>query len=288
MNLQNSPCERLELFGKSIYLKRDDLLEGLEGNKARKFYSLATNFPQNTTKIISYGGVQSNAMLSLSKLATIKGVEFVYYVKAIPSFLEKNPHGNYYHALQNGMKLYVIGYDDFYKKIDEIKASLSDESIFIPQGGASESSKEGVHLLGYEIDSFIKSHKLKNPAIWLSSGTGTTAFFLSQLELFEVYTTPSVGDRAYLLGQIESLGSGKVPNIIETKEKIAFGKPHRALFEIYKKCLGAGVEFDLLYDCKTLLALKENLGSFESRDIIFIHSGGLYGNESMLKRYERE
>ncbi|MFW6307198.1 MAG: 1-aminocyclopropane-1-carboxylate deaminase [Campylobacterales bacterium] len=286
MKLENSEVSKLNFFDREIYLKRDDLLVGLEGNKARKFYSLATNFPANIKKIISYGGVQSNAMLSLSKLAKLKKVELIYYVKAIPSFLEQNPHGNYYHALKNGMKLHTLGYDDFYQKVESIQSSLKENELFIPQGGAYEDAKMGIEKLGLEISSFISEANLKNPVIWLSSGTGTTAFFLSSMRLFDVYTTPSVGDALYLEKQMDRLGSGFSPNIIETEDKILFGNPHPKLYQIYKECLDAGVEFDLLYDSKTLLALKEKLEYFVGRDIVFIHSGGVYGNESMLPRYD--
>lgn len=286
MKLENSRVSKLPIFDRFIYLKRDDELEGLEGNKARKFYSLATNFPKNIKKLISFGGVQSNAMLSLSKLAKLKNVEFIYYTKSIPSFLEQNPHGNYQYALKNGIELHTLGYDDFYQKIESMQASLEGDELFIPQGGAYEDAKIGIEKLGLEIDSFISDSNLKNPAIWLSSGTGTTAYFLSSMKLFDVYTTPSVGDASNLEKQMSRLGNGMKPNIIETKDKITFGKPHRALFQIYNECLEAGVEFDLLYDTKTLLALRENIELFVDRDVVFIHSGGLYGNESMLLRYD--
>jgi len=47
------------------------------------------------------------------------------------------------------------------------------------------------------------------------------------------------------------------------------------------------VEFDLLYDPHGWLTLLENPELFE-KPLLYIHQGGLLGNESMLKRYERK
>jgi 1-aminocyclopropane-1-carboxylate deaminase len=48
-----------------------------------------------------------------------------------------------------------------------------------------------------------------------------------------------------------------------------------------------GVEFDLLYDPHGWLTLLENPELFDN-PLLYIHQGGLLGNESMLKRYERK
>jgi len=47
--------------------------------------------------------------------------------------------------------------------------------------------------------------------------------------------------------------------------------------------LACGIEFDLLYAPGMWKALLEQT----SEDILYIHSGGVTGNESMLKRYEK-
>jgi 1-aminocyclopropane-1-carboxylate deaminase len=48
-----------------------------------------------------------------------------------------------------------------------------------------------------------------------------------------------------------------------------------------------GVEFDLLYDPHGWLTLLENPEIFKM-PILYIHQGGLIGNESMLARYIRK
>ena len=95
------------LFGKLIYFKRDDLLNinELSGNKARKFYHLS-NLKPFPSSIASYGGHQSNAMLSLAKITHLNSnSEFIYYTKKIPKTIYNNPNGNLHEALSLGMKV---------------------------------------------------------------------------------------------------------------------------------------------------------------------------------------
>jgi 1-aminocyclopropane-1-carboxylate deaminase/D-cysteine desulfhydrase-like pyridoxal-dependent ACC family enzyme len=48
-----------------------------------------------------------------------------------------------------------------------------------------------------------------------------------------------------------------------------------------------GIEFDLLYDPVGWLILLENPEIFQ-KPTLYIHQGGLIGNESMLARYQRK
>jgi 1-aminocyclopropane-1-carboxylate deaminase/D-cysteine desulfhydrase-like pyridoxal-dependent ACC family enzyme len=52
---------------------------------------------------------------------------------------------------------------------------------------------------------------------------------------------------------------------------------------MYKKLLACGIEFDLLYAPAMWEALLEQT----QEEILYIHSGGVSGNETMLKRYEK-
>jgi 1-aminocyclopropane-1-carboxylate deaminase/D-cysteine desulfhydrase-like pyridoxal-dependent ACC family enzyme len=77
----------------------------------------------------------------------------------------------------------------------------------------------------------------------------------------------------------------EIPNnlvILKPKKKYHFAKLYKEFLQIYKKVLKAGIEFDLLYAPSMWEALLEQT----SEDILYIHSGGVSGNESMLKRYE--
>jgi 1-aminocyclopropane-1-carboxylate deaminase/D-cysteine desulfhydrase-like pyridoxal-dependent ACC family enzyme len=48
------------------------------------------------------------------------------------------------------------------------------------------------------------------------------------------------------------------------------------------------VEFDLLYDPMMWRCLLEHKQYLDNKSLIYIHQGGILGNESMLPRYQRQ
>ena len=286
MKLAHSPFEKCTFRKKTFYVKRDDLLqEDFSGNKARKFeYFLLRDFA-HIKRVVSYGSNQSNAMYSLSVLAKLKGWEFVYFCDHIPSFLQKNPMGNYRYALQNGMKIFVSS--DRCKDANSLK---NPQTVIIQEGGRQKESEEGIKKLALELMADIADCGIENPYIFLPSGTGTTALFLQKYLSFKVYTCSTVGDKEYLReqwGMIEE-SADYFPTILESKKKYHYGKLYLEAYEIYKELIGdMGIEFDLLYDSIGWLKFLENIEKIEGTPI-YIHQGGLKGNESMKARYERK
>ena len=281
--LNNSPTQKITFRNHNYFIKRDDLLHhDFSGNKARKFYYFFEKNLNDITTIVSFGGVQSNAMYSLSALAKIKNKNFIYYIKALPKYLKETPVGNYKFALENGMR--IIEIDDF-KNIQ-----INKNILFIKQGGAESYAEYGVKLLAKEIENFADKNNLKELSIFLPSGTGTTALYLQKNIKFRVYTTPCVGDSKYLKEQFLELESNSKlhPIILNLDKKYHFGKLYLEFFEIYKELLNdTKIEFDLLYDSKGWMVIdkfKENL----SKNILYIHCGGVIGNESMIERYKRK
>ncbi|MEA3456689.1 MAG: 1-aminocyclopropane-1-carboxylate deaminase/D-cysteine desulfhydrase [Campylobacterota bacterium] len=278
-----SHVEKIYYDGLSFYLKRDDLIHpDFSGNKARKFhYFLSHDFPK-IKKLISYGSNQSNAMYSLSVLAKMKGWEFDYYVDHIPDYLRENPQGNYRAALENGMNIGLQGSEFWVQE---------ENTLYIEEGGRQKEAEFGIHILANEIIEWKKKRKIKNLNIFLPSGTGTTALFLQKaLSTLKVFTTPCVGDSEYLKKQFTVLEDDEKyhPTILNLEKKYHFGKLYRDYYKIWLKLRQqTGVEFDLLYDPKgwmTMMAYPEIF----SKPTLYIHQGGLMGNESMLLRYQRK
>ena len=75
--------------------------------------------------------------------------------------------------------------------------------------------------------------------------------------------------------------------IIETEKKFHFSKLYPEFLELYNAFKVQGLHFDLLYAPKTFLALTSVLETIEG-DVLYVHSGGVNGNSSMLKRYEHK
>ena len=277
--------------GHSFYLKRDDLLHAdFSGNKARKFYYFLENDFPDITKIVSYGSAQSNAMYSLSVLAKMKGWEFEYYVDHVADYLRDNPHGNYAGAIKNGMQLHVGR---------GILTPTNQNILYIEEGGRQKEAEYGIKVLAQEILEWQKENNIKELNIFLPSGTGTTALFLQKSLNIEgvvrgqhptVYTCPCVGDSDYLKKQFFELEEDENhhPRIISLEKKHHFGKLYRENYKIWLKLQQqTGVVFDLLYDplgWRTLLAHPEVM----AKPTLYIHQGGVLGNESMLPRYERK
>ncbi|WP_373032157.1 1-aminocyclopropane-1-carboxylate deaminase/D-cysteine desulfhydrase [Sulfurovum sp.] len=278
-----SPIESITFDEQQFYLKRDDLIDpDFSGNKARKFYYFLQHDFLDIHKLISYGSAQSNAMYSLSVLAKKKGWEFEYFVDHIADYLKEHPHGNYKAAVDNGMKIIEEATvpHDYPKKV-----------LFIEEGGRQKEAEYGVKILAEEIVQWKKENSMKELNVFLPSGTGTTALFLQKyLPPNTVYTTPCVGDKIYLKEQFLELEEEEShhPVILSLDKKHHFGKLYKENYKIWLKLQQqTGVEFDLLYDplgWRVLLAHPEVF----SKPTLYIHQGGVLGNESMLPRYKRK
>ncbi len=291
-NFAVSPVERITFRGRKYFLKRDDLINPwFNGNKARKFDYYINADLSGFKKLASYGGNQSNAMFSLAAFAKIKGLKFDYYGKPLPLFLKKNPVGNYKYALEFGMNYIELpDYESFFRKMSSPEKTydeLGKDTLLIRQGGAEKEAEYGVKKLAEEINEWAKKEGIKDLSVFIQSGTGTTALFLQKHLDFKVYTTPNIGTSDYLLKQFALLDDDEnnYPLILETEKKYVFGKLYKEFYDVWKEISQENnIEFELLYDPKTLIALDEHNHKIKG-EIMYVHSGGIIGNESMLKRY---
>jgi len=301
MKIDGSPIQRVEFGGRTFLVKRDDLLDPyFSGNKARKLgYFLEKEFP-HIRRIISYGSIQSNFLYSIAALAKLKKWQLEFYVQRIPAWLKSKPNGNYQGALELGANIIEFSglgsFKNFGEMIKDKFAKLPNDTLFIPEGGCSKRAAHGVEKLAHEIQVYCKENSIKNPLIMLPAGTGTTALFLNSYlrklkETFEVVTCACVGNEDYLKKQFAELSNDKRdwPAILPTAKKHHFGKLYQENYELWKDLESqTDIEFDLLYDPMGWRALMSYLKSQSKRNnVIYIHQGGLLGNESMIARYRR-
>jgi len=284
MKFAPSPFEKRLFRGREIYVKRDDVLHvDFSGNKARKFHWFLNQDFSHVKRVVSYGSNQSNAMYSLSVMARMRGWEFIYFCNQIPSFLKENPVGNYKYALENGMNIIesVQRQEDAYMYTD-----FSD--LIIEEGGRQKEAEFGVKILAEELKNDIEKEGIENPYIFLPSGTGTTALFLQKNLPYRVFTCSTVGDDEYLKEQFEEIGDSSFPTILSSYKKYHYGKLYLELYELWQELeKDMGITFDLMYDPvgwkKFLLHVEKIEGT-----PIYIHQGGVLGNESMKQRYKRK
>ncbi len=293
--LEASPVQLVKFSNQNIYIKRDDLLnQYFSGNKARKLaYFLDNDFP-NITKIVGYGSVQANSLYSLAALAKIKGWQLDFYIQRLPSWLKESPTGNYAGALELGANIIEVDLtiDNLDSYMRNMIIALSDNCLFIPEGGRCQLAQHGIKQLAIELKQFSKASNLNNPVVMLPSGTGTTALFLQANLPFKVLTCACVGGDDYLKTQFYELeeDSSQWPIILSTPKKYHFGKLYPEFYQIWKKLNNqTQIEFDLLYDPLGWLTVLDHLKTTKAKqDIIYIHQGGIVGNQSMLPRYQRK
>ncbi|RPA34079.1 1-aminocyclopropane-1-carboxylate deaminase/D-cysteine desulfhydrase [Shewanella frigidimarina] len=314
-----SPVQAMNFEGRSIYIKRDDLLHAdFGGNKARKFYHFLHHDYSHVIQIVASGSAQANSLYSLSVLAKQQGWKFDYYVSHISEFLLQHPQGNYAAAIQNGANIIDVRHltdaenlegmhlDDAMRHIVSSDPSYADKKqlLFIPEGGRCEYAETGIAQLASEIIQWAQDQQKKQLKIFLPSGTGTTAAYLNkqiiqqQAKLLlmdviaiEVLTCSTVGGDEYLRQQFSQLvDEVYFPNIINDGHKYHFGKLSRRCFDMWNTVCQSGIEFELLYDPVGFLVLQHYLNSntVSATDILYIHQGGVLGNKTMLPRYQRK
>ncbi len=285
----NSPIVDIKFRDKNFYVKRDDLLDkDFSGNKARKFYYFLVNDFPNIKKIISYGSAQANSLYSLSVLSKLKGLKLDFYVNHISSFLKENPQGNYKESLKNGTNIIEKEEENINEYIE--KNLLDDEILFIEEGGRIKEAEFGIKILADEIKTWALNTGIEDLKVLLPSGTGTTSLFLQKNLPFEVLTVSCVGGSEYLKKQFFHLEKDEKfhPTILETSKKYHFGKLYKEFYEIWKEVKDeTEIEFDLLYDPLGFISLDSS-EYLLNKNILYIHQGGLLGNETMIERYKRK
>jgi len=290
MDAPLSPIERFVFRDRDFYVKRDDLIDPLlSGNKFRKLYSLIQTPAEQYREVLSYGGTQSNAMLSIAALCQQKGWEFHYTCKSVQEHLKANPSSNFKQALALGMQLHEVGHEAYEEAILKLRSEVKPSTLFVPQGGADPIAETGINMLASEISQWQQEQGIGRLNVVTPSGTGTTAFYLAHaMPAATTLTTPSVGDSDYLLRQMELLG--ELPSnlrVLGNEKKYHFARPYPEFLTIYDELKEAGIAFDLIYATKMWLKLLQNIEAIEGV-ISYIHSGGLPGNETMLQRYQHK
>lgn len=297
MQLSNTPIESIQFKNRHFFLKRDDLLHPeFSGNKARKFYYFLDNDFPNTTKLIAYGSPQANSLYSFSALAKLKKWSLDFYVDHIPNYLKHHPIGNYAAALNNGAQIIPIAKErnsmSMTDYIEQYIMPYENQAIFVPEGGRCQYAEPGVKILANEILHWAEKQQLSDLKICLPSGTGTTALYLQKNLPFPVFSCACVGSSVYLKQQFFELSKNEShhPIILSTDKKYHFGKLYPQFYRIWQELKReTGIEFELLYDPLGWLSLLNYLEQHQDTSpVLYIHQGGLLGNQSMLPRYQRK
>ena len=266
-------------------------LPGIRGNKARKLSALINSPP--STKLVSHGGTQSNAMLALAHLCHHQGSTLRYHTRQIPRWLKESPIGNFKAALELG-SVEVVEHDCT-ESYDAAIALASKRPDFVPQGAAWPGAETGVAVLARQISEWHSQGSAPLHVV-LPSGTGTTALFLARHlhgvdTSIQVHAVPCVGGEEYLHEQMQRLdqasgANNRFPNILPPSPKVAFGAPDDRLLQSWRQAASSGCLVDLLYGpvaWSTMGSIDWPTGS----SLLYINTGGHEGILSQLRRYGR-
>jgi 1-aminocyclopropane-1-carboxylate deaminase len=195
--------------------------------------------------------------------------------------------------------------------------SDKENNVFIPQGASFPEAELGVQTLAQEINQYCDVQKPTKFTVVLPCGTGTTAFYLAKHlnPDIRLYGVPCVGDAKYLEEQIQELAtkpsfiSNKIlprfPSILIPRTKSKFGRLSIPLYDLFHELkTETNIEFDLIYasftwqtlldqldllrfddTCSPQGLLGSNTNRVLPREIIYVHTGGVSGNSTMLERY---
>ncbi len=162
-----SPIHEISFRGKSIFVKRDDLIDPfVSGNKWRKLkYILQDAADKNKKHIVTFGGAYSNHLLATAAITAKK------HLKAT-AFVRGEEVSNPMLALCKlfGMQLHFVDRESYKNKKALFEQHYSNDSnaYFVDEGGASKEAVVGCEEI---IDELQESFD----HIFCAAGTGTTA-----------------------------------------------------------------------------------------------------------------
>ncbi len=291
-----------------LYIKRDDET-GLyvTGNKIRKLEYIAAYALENDyDTLVTCGGIQSNHARTTAYIATLLGINSYLVLKG------KEPptyDGNYLLDRLFGAEVEWVSEDEYANNIEEIFAKVEKKlrnqerkPLVIPEGAsyslgmfgyieATKELKEQFFKMGIRMDYVVSS---------VGSG-GTLAGFLMGQKLFdlntEMYGINICDDAKFFKGKIfdmlnefKSIYPGYIDNLSFSRDEIniidgyvgeGYGIPYHEEIDIIKVLAKTeGIILDPTYTGKAFYGLLDQIkrGTFEEgSNILFVHTGGIYG-----------
>lgn len=304
-----SPIYRLDRtsqrLGKNIFIKRDDYTGSeLSGNKIRKLeYSLFEAQKLGADVVITCGGIQSNHCRATAGASAKCGLKshLLLRINEMP-----NIEGNYFIDKIFGAKISFCNPHEYSTSRDEIMQSIAQEYIskglkpyIIPEGASNAVGSLGYFKAFSEILEQEKELKLKFDTIVIATGSGGTYSGLWSANLYFNSNKNILGfavcdSSEYFKNRVLDISADiplsqkdwrdKYGNTINFNDKYigegyAISKREELEF-IYGFAKEEGIIFDPVYTGKAFYGLQSEIlkGELkESENILFIHTGGLFG-----------
>ncbi|MFI3239814.1 MAG: D-cysteine desulfhydrase family protein [Bacteroidales bacterium] len=314
-SLANLPTkiEKLERLSNevkaNIYIKRDDQTGSeFSGNKVRKLEYLVTDaLAKGCDMLITCGGIQSNHCRATVAVATKLGLKSAVLLRISE---EPNVVGNYFLDKLMGGDVKFCTREEYSKQRTEIMESMAAEyaaqgykPYIIPEGASNAIGSLGYYNCMQEIVEQERELGIKFDTIVIATGSGGTYTGLYVANELLKLNKRVIGmavcdDTKYFTDIAEEISAEMLQYLpsevtvtplkrenIEINDKYvgigyAISRPEELEF-IKKIATMEGVVFDPVYTGKAIYGLYNELqdgGNIaQGSNILFIHTGGLYG-----------
>ncbi|WP_404988908.1 D-cysteine desulfhydrase family protein [Clostridium culturomicium] len=292
--------------GANIYIKRDDFTGGeFSGNKVRKLeFAVQEALDRGCNTLITCGGIQSNHCRATAAVAARLGLKSVLVLRNNDT--EVKPDGNYFIDKVLGADVRIISADEYknerkeiMEKIQEECKAKGDKAYIIPEGASNYIGNFGYFKCMEEIKSQEEELGIVFDTIVIAVGSGGTYAGLQlankvlnlnkkilgvnvcdTADFFKDRIYEIMGDSKEYLGLDVELHREEI-NIIDgyVGRGYALSRPEEIEF-IKHFARTEGIILDPVYTGKGLYGLSSELkeGNLEDLgNILFIHTGGLYG-----------
>lgn len=300
--------ERLskKLGGPNIFIKRDDQTGSeISGNKVRKLeFAVQEAIDQGCDLLITCGGIQSNHARATAAVAAKLGLASCLVLRTDKE--EEKIDGNYFLDRVLGARIKFITSQEYKEHrmeiMEDVKKELTKEGYkpyIIPEGASNGIGTFGYYNAMEEIIQQEKEMGIKFDAVVISVGSGGTygGLFLANKVMnhgAKIYGVNVCNDEEHFRNQIDKVIKESLTYVDEavefTKDEIniidgyvgrgyALSRPEEIEF-IHELARLEGVILDPVYTGKGMYGLVNEIkkGSFkEHKNILFIHTGGLYG-----------
>ena len=288
----------------TIWLKRDDLTDtAASGNKLRKLeFTIAQALQEGASTLITIGGVQSNHCRATAIMASQLGLKSHLILRGRKT---SPADGNLFLDELVGAKITYVSTAE-YADIDGIVADLikayreeGEVPYAIPIGASDEIGLWGYIEASRELQLDFELANIEPGYVVSAAGSGGTAGgLILGHQLYglnnEVYSFNVCDDEAYFIQKIGTdfqswLKRYGIPinisnleiNIVDRYVGPGYGKAEVPVFDCIKDLARTeGVILDPVYTGKAFQGLMTELGNGNfstSNDIVFIHTGGIFG-----------
>jgi 1-aminocyclopropane-1-carboxylate deaminase len=280
ISIDNIPIQIIEFgFGTLHILRLDEMHPQVNGNKFFKlYYNIEHAIQKGYASIVSTGGAYSNHLHALAAYTNLLNLQSIGIVRGTPV---KNTTLS--DCKKWGMQLHFAGYTNWHHKpaieIELYIKQLYPQAYYIPLGGENNLGAQGFNLL----QPYFKNYN----TIITSVGTGTTlAGVLNNIPS----TTHVIGIQAVkdasVPAAIAALSTNSNYTLLNDYTFGGFAKHIPNLLQFIQQMhTEYNLPLDIVYNAKAMYALQnkevQKLINF-NKPVLYIHTGGLQGNRSIL------